>query len=253
MTNGNALAAPFDQLRLSLNHRGPLYAQLQAQLEKMMRDGDLPAGAALPAERTLAEALGVSRITVKRAYTELHKQRRITRRRRLGSVVSDPGRLDTRMDRLKGFTEEMRELGLRPSSKILKREIVSDRSIASIFNRSSNARLLQLVRVRFGDEVPLSYERAWYDVEAVPALEHAQLDASVYQLIADHGLRLVHCEQTIEAVLSSDEENAVFGFAAAEPCLLIKRRTYAHTGRMIEYVEGLFRGDRYAYRLQLKA
>src|SRR4051812_27923176 len=37
------------------------------------------------------------------------------------------------------------------------------------------------------------------------------------------------------------------------PCLLIKRRSYTHGDVMIEYVEGLFRGDAYSYRLNLRA
>jgi GntR family transcriptional regulator len=35
------------------------------------------------------------------------------------------------------------------------------------------------------------------------------------------------------------------------PCLLIKRRSYTHGEVMMEYVEGLFRGDTYSYRLRL--
>ncbi|MBV9508948.1 MAG: UTRA domain-containing protein, partial [Caulobacteraceae bacterium] len=45
----------------------------------------------------------------------------------------------------------------------------------------------------------------------------------------------------------------VFGFDEPAPCLLIKRRTYLRRGPMIEYVEGVFRGDVYTYRLRLEA
>jgi GntR family transcriptional regulator len=31
----------------------------------------------------------------------------------------------------------------------------------------------------------------------------------------------------------------------------MKRRTYARSGQIVEYVEGTFRGDAYAYRLTL--
>ncbi len=53
-------------------------------------------------------------------------------------------------------------------------------------------------------------------------------------------------------MLSSDEENAAFGFDSPQPCLLIKRKSRALTGQLVEYVEGTFRGDAYTYRLNLE-
>ena len=66
------------------------------------------------------------------------------------------------------------------------------------------------------------------------------------------GLRLIRNEQSIEAATPTEKECAIFDFPAPVPCLLIKRRTYDEEGRMIDYVEGLFRGDTYAYRLRMK-
>ncbi len=43
----------------------------------------------------------------------------------------------------------------------------------------------------------------------------------------------------------------IFGFESPVPCLLIKRHSYNRRDVMVEYVEGLFRGDAYTYRLRL--
>ncbi|WP_313898375.1 GntR family transcriptional regulator [Methylobacterium sp. J-068] len=156
------------------------------------------------------------------------------------------------MDRLKGFTEEMRELGKVPSSRILERSVVQDRSISSIFGLPSTAPFLRLTRVRCGDDVPMSREIAWYNLAAAPALEEADLSGSVYACLADKcGARLVNCEQTIEATTPTRLECELFAFDEPLPCLLIKRHSFAADGQMIEYVEGLFRGDMYSYRLKL--
>ena len=158
------------------------------------------------------------------------------------------------MDRLKGFTEEMRELGKVPSSRILEREIVQDRSISSIFGLPSTAPLLKLTRARYGDDIAMSREVAWYNLKVVPALENGDLSGSVYAFLAEvGGARLVTCEQTIEATMPTDEECLLFGFEEPIPCLLIKRHSFTQEAEMIEYVEGLFRGDVYSYRLKLRA
>ncbi|WP_336487771.1 GntR family transcriptional regulator [Methylobacterium nigriterrae] len=241
------------RLRLRADTAQPMYRQLEVQLRQMISQGLLPAGATLPAERVLADALGVSRTTVKRCYGALRDQALLSAHGRLGFVV-EGGRkpLNPGMDRLKGFTEEMRELGKVPSSQILERAAGPDRAIASLFGTPSNTPFLKLVRVRSGDGQPLSREIAWYDLGAAPALADADLSGSVYAALAQEGVALTHCEQTIEAAFPTPEECALFGFSEPVPCLLIKRRSRNAAGRMIEYVEGLFRGDCYAYRLNLR-
>jgi GntR family transcriptional regulator len=231
----------------------PLYQQLEQQLEGLIRDGTLPAGTVLPAERQLAESLGLSRATVQRAYHTLRQQQLVVAQGRLGFLIQGTGpRLNPGMDRLKGFTEEMHLLGKVPSSRILERKVVSDRSIASIFGLPSPARFLKLVRVRYGDGLPLSREVAWYNLSKSPDLEHGDLSGSVYAVLAERcGTPLLYCDQTVEATMPSEEECKIFGFPEPTPCLLIKRRSYTQGDVMLEYVEGLFRGDAYSYRLRL--
>lgn len=61
----------FDRLRLDGTLATPLYRQLANELEAAIRGGEWRAGEALPSERNLAEALGVSRITARKALDQL--------------------------------------------------------------------------------------------------------------------------------------------------------------------------------------
>lgn len=54
--------------------RAPLYTALATRLRLLVADGRLPVGERLPAERELAQALGVSRVTVSSAYAQLREQ-----------------------------------------------------------------------------------------------------------------------------------------------------------------------------------
>jgi GntR family transcriptional regulator len=256
-------------LRLRDDTAMPLYRQIEEQLRELILSGSLPPGVILPAERQLADRLGVSRVTVQRAYAELRDEELLVPKGRSGFLVRrHPEPVRPGMDRLKGFTEEMRELGKIPSSRVLERVVTEDRSIASIFGLPSTAPFLRLTRVRSGDGVPMSREVAWYNVRAVPALllgqegidragqvcalEGADLSGSVYAFQAQQeGGRLVRCDQTVEATMPTAAECEIFAFAAPLPCLLIKRHSYNQQAVMIEYVEGLFRGDAYRYRLNL--
>ncbi len=74
--------------------RGPLYALLAAGLRGLIDDGELPPGALLPPDRTLAVALSVGRSTVVAAYDLLHDEGRIVRRQGSGTRVAGTPRDD---------------------------------------------------------------------------------------------------------------------------------------------------------------
>lgn len=231
----------------------PVYRQLQRQIVQMIQSGELSDGDSLPSERTLAEALNLSRTTIRRCYDELREQDYISTHGRAGVMVKAPPRINPELGKLKGFTEEMREIGVEPSTQLLERKIVTDRTIASVFNRPSTARFLKLVRLRLGDDVPMTREVAWYDLTLAPALADWDINGSVYAYLQQHcGLTLTHAEQTIEAAMSNEAEMSVFNFPEPNPCLLLKRKTFTLTGQVVEYVEGTFRGDAYTYRITLK-
>ena len=243
----------FQQIRLDHQSSQPYYQQLQQQLLALIESGALAPGQNLPAERALADLLQISRTTVKRCYDELREEEVLSTHGRGGTVVQGPKSISPEMGRLKGFTEEMRELGMTPSSQLLERKIVQDRTLASMFGRTAAARFLHLVRVRLADEQAMSREVAWYDLTLAPSLADWDAQGSAYAFLQENcGIHFVNSEQSLEAVMSSEQESQVFGFAQPGPCLLIKRRIYADRQQLVEYVEGTFRGDAYAYRLKLQ-
>ncbi|KFB70186.1 GntR family transcriptional regulator [Candidatus Accumulibacter vicinus] len=254
MTELIPVEALAERLRPNPGNSQPYYQQILQQLTGLIDSGELAEGANLPPERVLADLLAVSRTTVKRCYDALRETHKLASFGRGGTVVRGTPRVSPEMGRLKGFSEEMRELGMTPSTRLLERVVIQDRTLASMFGRPSSARFLKLVRLRLGDEQPMSYETAWYDLGLAPDLENWDTNGSAYAFLRDPcGIVLADADQSIEAVLSSEVESEVFGFSAPAPCLLLKRRTYSSHRKLVEYVEGLFRGDAYAYRLKLRA
>jgi len=71
-------------------HRSPDYAALAAAVRGLLADGRLPLGVRMPAERELAESLGVSRTTVSAAYRALRETGHLTSRRGAGSWTTLP-------------------------------------------------------------------------------------------------------------------------------------------------------------------
>ena len=83
------MAAPVETFFLDPDAQGTLQAQIQQMIAEAILSGRLPRGEKLPSTRKLAAHLGVSRITVTLAYTELQANDYLSSRGRSGFYVSD--------------------------------------------------------------------------------------------------------------------------------------------------------------------
>jgi GntR family transcriptional regulator len=100
----------------------PVYEQIGRQIRARIAAGDLPAGTALPAVRTLASDLGVNLNTVARAYRLLEEQGFVVIRDRAGAVVAapaaapDPASLERLRHELSQVLLQLRQAGVTPAA-----------------------------------------------------------------------------------------------------------------------------------------
>lgn len=85
-----SLAALLGEWRATSN--GPAYSALADRVRLLVLDGRVSLGTRLPAERELADALGLSRTTVSAAYADLRDAGYLSSTRGSGSVARLPGR-----------------------------------------------------------------------------------------------------------------------------------------------------------------
>ncbi|QBE47920.1 PLP-dependent aminotransferase family protein [Leucobacter triazinivorans] len=81
------------------------YLELSESIEMLVRDGAIAAGTALPAERPLAETLGVSRTTISACYRRLRESGIALSRQGSGTVVRAPRRPDGDADPATGTAD----------------------------------------------------------------------------------------------------------------------------------------------------
>jgi DNA-binding transcriptional MocR family regulator len=75
-------------IHLNRDSEEPIYRQLIRQVQSLIDSGMLSAGTRLPASRDLAKQLGISRISVVNAYTELRSEGYLSARAGRGTFVS---------------------------------------------------------------------------------------------------------------------------------------------------------------------
>src|SRR5215831_2321281 len=81
---------------------GPVYARLARGIQQCVARGELAAGARLPAERTLAQILSLSRTTVVSAYESLRESGWVERRQGSGTRVAGDRKAAGRADETSG-------------------------------------------------------------------------------------------------------------------------------------------------------
>jgi GntR family transcriptional regulator len=77
------------KLFLSQTDTRPMYLQIMAQIKQKVMVGDWQAGYHLPSIREMAAVVGVSVITVKRAYLELEREGVIYTQQGRGSFIAE--------------------------------------------------------------------------------------------------------------------------------------------------------------------
>src|ERR1700735_4233828 len=101
----------------------PLYFQIQRALMEKIHSGELSEGDSLASEEELARVYQVSRMTARQALHGLKTSGYAFSEKGRGTFVTKP-KLEKNIMHLQGFTEDMRQRGMKPSSKLLEQAIV---------------------------------------------------------------------------------------------------------------------------------
>jgi GntR family transcriptional regulator len=243
------------RLRIDKTLPTPAYLQLRDQLAAMITSGSWPIGQALPSERDLAQALGLSRMTVRHAFSTLEDDDLLEARRGSGTYVK-ARRLEQTIDRLIGFTDEARHLGFKPGSRLLEfGPVGADHEIAAALRCREGATVLRITRLRTADGEPLALQDAYLR----PSLAHLTVEelieaGSLYRTLEQRfGVMPQRARQTISARLPRRREQGLLGVGALEPVLALERTTFDPDEAPFEFVRSAYRGDRYRFALDLRA
>jgi GntR family transcriptional regulator len=233
----------------------PMYAQIQTQLLGMIRSSKLKAGEMLPSEEELSRVYGVSRMTARQALQSLKEQGLAERHKGLGTFVTQP-KVEKDIAHLSGFTAEMLERGMKPSSKLLKAEVVpATAEVASKLAIEPGASVFSLLRLRLADALPVAVEECTLSLDRFPGLDRIDFTgASLYLTLRErYGCRLALADEVIEAKPAGRTEAQWLGVSPRSSLLAISRVLWNAEGQPVEMARSLYRGDRYRAVLRIPA
>jgi GntR family transcriptional regulator len=228
----------------------PLYQQLQRALREAIENGVIAPEDALPPERDLAEMLGVSRITVRKAIDELAEEGLLVRKQGSGTFVSN--RVEKNFAKLTSFSEDMRARGREPRSVWLTKAAGTVTPEESLALRSSpGTPVFRFHRIRYADDAPMAIEYATVLANCLPSLE--AVATSLYEALEQTGNRPVRALQRLRAVLFTAEQAKLLKAQERDAGLLVARVGYLKDGRAVEFSQSYYRGDIYDFVAELSA
>jgi GntR family transcriptional regulator len=230
----------------------PFYLQLKRLIESQVASGTLQPHSRIPSERELSEQFGISRMTARRALLELTREGRIYTSVGKGTFVAEPKILQN-LQALTSFSEEMRARGMRPAARLLRRELCpAGAEVAAGLRVAPETPVLCLERLRLADDEPMAIERAHYCFTGMDHLNTLPLDGSLYELLHERfGLVPAEALQEFEARLATPPEQELLRIGTGAPVLTIARTTLDQGQRPFEFVQAVYRADRYRFMARL--
>jgi DNA-binding GntR family transcriptional regulator len=228
----------------------PLYFQVAQQLERAIEDGRLTPGSRLDNEVELAERLGLSRPTVRRAIQYLVEQGLLVRKRGVGTqVVHAKVR---RSIELTSLYDDLVASKQRPRTEVLSlTEQPAPTSIAVILGVPEESPVLSIERLRYAQDEPLALMRNYLPTGLVRLSTSDLENHGLYELLRGSGVHLRIAAQTIGARAATADEGRLLGERRSAPVLTMTRTTYDDTGRIVECARHLYRASVYSFELTL--
>jgi len=233
----------------------PLYRRIEEDLLAQITDDDIQPGDMIPPERELCEHYGVSRITVRRAISELERRGYVQRQQGKGTFVSRT-RIQREMGQWLSFSEEMKAQGHIPGSKLLNlQHRPATKSLASLLQLPEGEPIWIVERLRLADDevisVSTSYLHLPLDVYLTPLELNRQV--SLWSLLASKGIRIANGNTTVRAIVADAHYAKLLGVEEGDPLLVREGVNYVLDGQAlpIEAFEITSRADRYQYSLHL--
>jgi len=232
----------------------PKYHQIYLVLREQIEEGRYTEG--VPGEMQLMKSFGCARVTVRRALERLVAEGMIERAPGRGTTAVQRPRPPTssrRPAQLTGLLENIVNMGLATSVRVIDCEVLpASETVAERLALDAGAHVQKAVRVRSTREGPLSHITTYVPALLAAGFGRRELAKKpLLILLEESGVRIGRAMQTLSARLADVVVAERLAVPVGSPLLAVARLIYDDAERPVQWLQGLYRPDRYQYRMQL--
>lgn len=222
----------------------PKFAEIKQSILVRIESGEWEEHTRVPSENQLAEQFACSRMTARRALTELVDIGVLERTQGLGTFVAEL-KSQSSMMAIRNIADEIKDRGHGYSVKQL--ELTSIEAIAPIaiaLGLEAGSQVFYSVLVHCEDGVPLQLEERFVNPKLIPEYLAQDFTSQTPHEYLSLVAPLTEARHTLEAVIANKHNQQALNIEAAEPCLQILRRTWSRQG-VVSFAKLIHPGSRF--------
>jgi DNA-binding GntR family transcriptional regulator len=228
----------------------PLHFQVASRLQELIEDGSIAVGTRLENEVDLAEQLGVSRPTMRRAIQYLVERGMLVRKRGVGTQVVHPK--VRRPVELSSLYDDLIKAGKKPRTEVRAFEIMpATDALAQALAIPEGTEVTWVERLRYAGDEPLALMSNAVPLDVLRLRREDLENHGLYELLRSAGHPPRIADEVIGARAASSTEARLLGEKRNAPLLTMTRTGWDAAGRAVEYGSHLYRASMYSFELTL--
>ncbi|WDR07252.1 GntR family transcriptional regulator [Devosia rhodophyticola] len=233
-----------DQVDLAL----PLHRRLRNAMENAISNNELTRGAVLPGERQISEALGLSRVTVRKTISTMVDDGLLRVRHGARTEVSSP--VEKSLSNLTSFSEDMTSRGIMPGCIWLEKKISRPSPTEMMaLGVPATTDVIRCKRIRTGDGAPIAVETACVPARFLPNPD--LIENSLYEALERRNALPQRALQRMRSRPATAADAALLNCSAGTPLLIVDRRCFLADGQIVEFTETRYSGEAYDFVIEL--
>src|SRR5690606_15408730 len=194
-------------MKLNIDHSSPvpLHFQVEELLRKLIASPEFSNGQLLPNEVDLAKHLAISRTTLRQAVNKLVYEGLLTRKKGVGTWVSENRAFSSKSKNWLSFSQEMEARGIPIKNFELHISWVTpDSIVANFFNIKKDKKILKLVRLRGTTDGPFVYFESYFHPR-INLTGDEDFKTPLYEMLEkSHSVVAYKSKEEISAILASE-------------------------------------------------
>ncbi|MDP2859710.1 MAG: GntR family transcriptional regulator [Bacillota bacterium] len=224
----------------------PLYHKVKEFLRQAITAGAYATGDLLPSETALCRQFGVSRITVRRALSDLAVEGLLQRKRGRGTFVARP-KIERSLSGDPSFARDMIRMGYVPGAMNLKVSSgLADAHVLELLGLSEGDTVLVIDRVLEANGEPVAHQETIVPLRFLPSgFDPALFGQSPVFVVLEEaaGMVFTRVRTTIDPRTVSAEDASLLECGAHSPGFYVEQVIHTAAGTAVMN-RGVVRGDR---------